>query len=193
MPAPARPSNRGPAAAAENRAAILAAARTLFTDAGYRVPLRTIAKHAGVGQGVLYRHFSDRLTLADAVFAENFDAFERLVDTVPGPECFGVLWRRMVVATLESGAFIDMVIDARTRRPGSQPEQRLRELVAEPLARAQAAGLINPTWTVADVELLLHMIHGVANAQPDQSQAPQAVHRALFLIDPRLVEPDQNS
>lgn len=193
MPAPARPSNRGPAAAAENRAAILAAARTLFAEAGYRVPLSAIAKHAGVGQGVLYRHFSDRLTLADAVFAANFDALEQLAGTIPGPECFGVLWRRMVVATLESGAFIDMVIDARTRPPGSQLEQRLRELVAEPLARAQAAELIDSTWTVEDVELLLHMVHGVAIAQPDRDRVPQAVDHALSLIDPRLVGSHETS
>lgn len=188
MPASARPSNRGPAAAAENRAAILAAARTLFAEAGYRVPLSAIAKRAGVGQGVFYRHFGDRLTLADAVFAENFDRFEQFVATVPGPECFGALWRRLVAATLESGAFIDMVIDARTRRPGSQPEQRLRELVAEPLARAQAAGLVDPGWTVDDVELLLHMVHGVAIAQPDRRRVPGAVQRALSLIDPRLAD-----
>ena len=76
MPAHHRRINRGPAAAAENRRAVLAAARELFAERGYEVPMQAIAKRAGVGQGVLYRHFPKRLDLALAVFEENFVRLE---------------------------------------------------------------------------------------------------------------------
>ncbi|WP_372341793.1 TetR family transcriptional regulator [Nocardia sp. CC213A] len=43
--------NKGPGAAAGNRAAIVAAARILFAESGFDVPMSAIARAAGVGQG----------------------------------------------------------------------------------------------------------------------------------------------
>ena len=87
MPAHHRRINRGPAAAAENRHAVLAAARELFAERGYEVPMQAIAKRAGVGQGVLYRHFPKRLDLALAVFEENFVRLETAgAEVGPGHE-----------------------------------------------------------------------------------------------------------
>lgn len=187
MHTPNRSRNRGPAAAAENRAAIIAAARRLFAEEGYRVPLSAIGKAAGVGQGVLYRHFRNRLALAFAVFGENYAELERVIADTPGPECFWAAWRLVVRNTVESSAIVEMVIDARTQFPESLGAQRLERLLAEPLARAQRAGLADPSWSPHDVLLLQHMTYGVVLAQG--ANAPEAVHRALALIDPRLVAP----
>jgi AcrR family transcriptional regulator len=188
MPAALRPRNRGPAAAAENRAAILAAARQLFAEQGYRVPLSAIAREASVGQGVLYRHFPDRLALAVAVFEDNFAELEQLAASTSGPECFPLLWRRLVAYTVDSSAFVEMVIDARTQLPADASEDRLLALMAEPLARAQDAGLADPDWTPQDILLLEQMVYGVAIAQPDPALVTDAVRRALALIDPRLAD-----
>lgn len=187
MPAPNASRNRGPAAAPENRAAIIAAARQLFADQGLQVPLSAIAKAAGVGQAVMYRHFPDRLDLAYAVFADNYTELERLATQNAGPDAFHEVWRRIVTYTCESVGFVEMVIEARRELPESVNESRLVALVAEPLARAQAAGLVEPSWTAHDVLLLQHMVYGVVVAQPDLRQAGAAVDRALALIDPRLV------
>ncbi len=184
MPAANTPRNRGPAAAAANRAAILAAARRLFADHGYRVPLNAIAKEAGVGQAVLYRHFPRRLDLAYTVFADNFAELEALAAATPGPETFLVLWRSIVDDLMESTAFIEMVLDARDDLPARIDAARLERLMADPLARAQAAGLVDPDWTTTDVLLLLHMTHGVVIAQPEHPR--DAVRRAISLVDPRL-------
>lgn len=186
MPAPPRPRNRGPAAAAANRAAILSAARTVFSEQGYRAPLNAIAKAAGVGQGVLYRHFPDRFALANAVFEDNFADLEWLAASIPGPECFAAVWRQLVAYTVASSAIVEMVIDARTQLPADVNEERLVALVADPLARAQAAGRADPAWTPSDILLFEHMIHGVVMAQLDPAAAMDAVRRALALIDPRL-------
>lgn len=188
MPASTKPRNRGPAAAAENRAAILVAARQVFAEQGYHAPLNAIAKAAGVGQGVLYRHFADRLALATAVFEDNFAELEAIAATTPGPECFGELWRRVVEYTVASSAFVELVIDARAQLPDDVSGQRLTTLVAAPLARAQAAGLADPRWTPGDILLFVHMIHGVTIAQFDAVTTMDAVHRALALIDPRLAQ-----
>ncbi|HQV92079.1 MAG TPA: helix-turn-helix domain-containing protein, partial [Phycicoccus sp.] len=78
MPSAPLPHNRGPAAGPANRAALIAAARQLMAEQGVQVPLSRIAQEAGVGQGVLYRHFPTRLSLALAVFEDNFTELEGL-------------------------------------------------------------------------------------------------------------------
>lgn len=186
MPVDQRPSNRGPAAAAENRKAVLSAARRLFAEHGYRVPLNAIAREAGVGQGVLYRHFPSRPELAYAVFADNFADLERLADADRGPECFGRLWRRLVAFTIESTAFVDLVIADHTDLPTDVDSPRLERLFAAPLARAQQAGKADPAWGTSDILLALQMVYGVIVAQPDRQHPLAAVRRALELVDVRL-------
>ncbi|HEU0181064.1 MAG TPA: helix-turn-helix domain-containing protein, partial [Agromyces mariniharenae] len=68
-----RKPNRGPSAGPANRRALIAAARDVFATEGLQAPFSAVAKKAGVGQGSLYRHFPDRLSLAVAVFDENLD------------------------------------------------------------------------------------------------------------------------
>ncbi len=186
MPAAPRPHNAGPSAAPKNRAAILSAARTLFAQQGYHVPLNAIARAAGVGQGVLYRHFPHRIDLALAVFDDNFAELEAIAAAQSGQDCFGVLWRRLVTFTVESTAFIDMVIQTHPELPETLGEDRLARIIAEPLARAQGAGLADPSWQVSDVLLFIHMVHGVVIGQAAPDDAAPAVQRALELIDPRL-------
>src|SRR3954447_20413240 len=117
MATPAGRVNRGPAAAIDNRRAILQGARRVMAERGYHVPLSAIARDAGVGQGVLYRHFSTRLDLAFAVFEENFRELEALAGE-PGPDAFGRLWDRVVDLTVDSAAFVEMVVDARRTEHG---------------------------------------------------------------------------
>lgn len=185
MPRTVRASNRGPAAAAENRQAILAAARDLLAEHGYRVPLSAIAKRAGVGQGVLYRHFPTRLDLAYAVFDDNFRELEQLA-AAPGEDRFGEIWRRLIALTVESTAFIEMVVVARDEIPDELGSQRLENLLAEPLAIARASGQVSPTWTTEDIVLILTMIYGAASSASDRDQAAANAQRALELLNTGL-------
>ncbi|MFJ4831970.1 TetR family transcriptional regulator [Streptomyces sp. NPDC088747] len=76
-PVERRPANQGPKAAARNRAALVVAAREVFAEHGLGAPLSAIARRAGVGQGVLYRHFPDRTAMASAVLEENVRQVEQ--------------------------------------------------------------------------------------------------------------------
>jgi AcrR family transcriptional regulator len=77
LPVERRPANEGPKAAARNRAALIAAAREIYAESGLKAPLSAIARRAGVGQGVLYRHFPDRAAVAIAVLEENVRQIEQ--------------------------------------------------------------------------------------------------------------------
>ncbi|WP_030544147.1 TetR/AcrR family transcriptional regulator [Streptomyces albus] len=77
IPAERRPANEGRKAAARNRAALIAAARDICAEQGLEAPLSAIARRAGVGQGVLYRHFPDRAAVVTAVLEENVRQIEQ--------------------------------------------------------------------------------------------------------------------
>ena len=59
--------------ALRNREALVAVARAAFTRSGQAVPLEDIARDAGVGIGTLYRHFSTREALVEAVYAAELE------------------------------------------------------------------------------------------------------------------------
>jgi AcrR family transcriptional regulator len=173
--------NRGPAAADDNRRAILGAARRLFAERGYHVPLYAIAKAADVGQGVLYRHFPTRLDLAFAVFEQNFAELEAM-GADENPAGFLRLRSRLLDLIVESSAFIEMVTDARRQLPAYDGNQRLLVLVRASLSRAQSAGLAERDLTAEDVLIALRMAFGIVVTTPDPADARAAVDRALRLV-----------
>ncbi len=102
-----RPTNEGPKAAARNRAALVAAAREIYAESGLDAPLSAIARRAGVGQGVLYRHFPDRAAVATAVLDENVGQIEQAAQArgTDIAQVLGVLtWHQT-----ESAAFIALL------------------------------------------------------------------------------------
>ncbi|GKL70936.1 TPA: TetR/AcrR family transcriptional regulator [Klebsiella variicola] len=65
-----------------NHEQLLKTASTLFREKGVMVPMKDIAREAGIGVGTLYRHFPHRADLIAAVFRNEVDecamAAERL-------------------------------------------------------------------------------------------------------------------
>ncbi|WP_228639514.1 TetR/AcrR family transcriptional regulator [Microtetraspora sp. AC03309] len=178
MPATRRP-NRGPSAAAENRAALIAAAREVFADAGYDAPLSLVARRAGVGQGSLYRHFPDRVSLALAVFEDSVNDLEALA-AEPGTTLTDLL-ALITEQTIASTAFIDMVsmapIDPRIR----DVHARVETLLVAPLSRAQRAGGIRSDLTSGDLLLAVGMLAGILARTPAPARRRTA-ERAWGLI-----------
>ncbi|MFH9296476.1 TetR/AcrR family transcriptional regulator [Streptomyces sp. NPDC017520] len=102
-----RPANDGPKAAARNRAALVIAAREVFAEQGLEAPLSAIARRAGVGQGVLYRHFPDRSAAVAAVLEENVRQVEEAAadEDATFDAVLGVLTWHLA----ESAAFIGLL------------------------------------------------------------------------------------
>jgi AcrR family transcriptional regulator len=59
-----------------NRRRVIAAAREVFRDRGISATLNDVAHHAGVGVGTVYRRFSDKEELVDALFDDMVDTVE---------------------------------------------------------------------------------------------------------------------
>lgn len=160
-------ANRGPAAAAENRAALLCSARRLFAERGISVPMSAVAGDAGVGQGVLYRHFPTRMDLAMAVFDENVDAVERLAEDADDRAVFEVVWADLLRRTIEDAAFVETSVASRQRDRLKAADSRIGRLLSQVLRAARDQGRVEPGVTATDLMRLLRACYGLAVTADD--------------------------
>jgi AcrR family transcriptional regulator len=171
--------NRGPSAAAENRAALIAAAREVFAGGGFDAPLSLIARRAGVGQGSLYRHFPDRASIALAVFEDNIADLETLA-AEPESTLDDVL--SLVIRQLVASIALVEMIDPVTADPRLVGlNERMKKLFAGKLDAARSTGGIRQDVTTEDLLLALAMLAALL-ARTDVSSRPEVALRAWALL-----------
>lgn len=177
---PAAPrKNRGPAAAAENRQALIAAAREVYAEDGLNAPFSAVAKRAGVGQGSLYRHFPDRTALAVAVFEDNVRDLEEY--TAPEDRTVDDLLDRVVDQAVASTALIELITADLTDPRTARLAERFTALVATLVERDRASGRIGDHIDVTDVALASSMLATeLARAEP--AMRPEIARRVLALF-----------
>jgi AcrR family transcriptional regulator len=172
-------ANRGPAAAAENRRALIAAAREVYADGGLAAPFSAVAKRAGVGQGSLYRHFPDRTALAVAVFEENVGDLEEY--TSSPDRTIDDLLDRVVEQAVESTALIELITadlnDSRVR-PLSD---RFAAVVNSLVERDRAEGRISDHIDAEDVMMAVRML-STELARTEAPARPAVAERARRLF-----------
>ena len=162
--------------ARRNRERLVASARELFASRGVDVPVEEITHHAGLGMGTLYRHFSTKEELIDAVLEDAFaeivelaeraakkdDAWTGFASFLEGSLALHAQNRgvRDILATREHGARRAKAMRARIR-------PRLRGLVE----RAQAQGTLRADFTPEDLPMLFwtagRVIETTADVAPD--------------------------
>ena len=159
-------TNRGPSAGPENRAALIAAARAVFDEQGVSAPLSAVARRAGVGQGSLYRHFPDRVSLATAAFEQNMEQIEALAASPSAT--LRDLCELVTQQTEGVAAFIALVFEEHADARVAVFEQRLRALLASKWdARA---GLLGPSATLDDLMLAMGMVASVVMQSPHEAR-----------------------
>ena len=161
-------ANRGPAAAEENRRALIAAARELFAEKGFAVPFSAVARRAGVGQASLYRHFPDKVALGVAVFAEN------LADLEKHPLDLHGFLEEIAGQARVSASLLEALIAARTPR-AHELAGRLRALIEGILEREG----LDPSVTADDVQAAVSMVAFHTAATP----TPDAAERAIAIVE----------
>ena len=157
-PTPRRaPRARAPRVdALRNRERIVAAARDLFTEVGWQVPIDEVARRAGIGNATVYRHFPDRdalvLAVVRSVLKRTADRAESALAL--GEDPFDALSRFVLAAADERIGAMCMMLDG-AYDPGDPDvkalEARLNELVETMLARARRAGMLRPDVDLADI------------------------------------------
>ena len=171
--------NRGPAAAADNRRALIAAAREVYAEGGLAAPFSAVAKRAGVGQGSLYRHFPDRTALAVAVFEDNVRDLEEY--TAAPDRTIEDLLDRVVDQAVVSTAFIQLVTADLTDPRVAVLGERFYGVVELLVARDHAAGRIGDHVEIEDVTMATGML-ATELARTDAAARPAASARARRLF-----------
>ena len=175
-------SNRGPAAAAANRAALIRAAADVFSEQGLTAPLSAIAKRAGVSQAVLYRHFRTRGELAFAAFERNLDDLEAIV--ARGGTLADVL-REVGAQVVEVVALIELTASMPADPHIAQFEQRMRAIVDATIARGRATATVPDWYTSDDVLLVIRMLAGALGGIP-RAHRDSVMERSLRMLGIRL-------
>ncbi len=153
-------ANRGPKAAAANRRALVRAAREVFAENGFDAPLNSIARAAGVGPGVLYRHFPTRESMILAVFDDNVVAIEEVANR-PGTTAVDLL-DFIVDQIAVSAGFIATIDPTGFDDPRLfEVSRRLVDLIGAKLAATDLRGSLRPELTAEDVVTALAMLAAV--------------------------------
>jgi AcrR family transcriptional regulator len=171
--------------AQRNRDRIVASARILFARDGVEATVEEITRHAGVGMGTLYRHFSTKEELVDAVLE---DAFAELVGTAEQAVAEEDAWAgfkvflEQAVALHAANRGLKDVVATREhgRKRAGAMRARLRPLLRRLIERAQAQGTLRPDFTPEDIPLLFWTSGRVIEATA--TVAPEFWRRHLGLL-----------
>ena len=161
--------------ARRNRARLVASARALFASAGVDVPVEEITRHAGVGMGTLYRHFTTKEELIDAVledaFAELVGAAEQATSDEDAWAGFTSFLERALALHAANRGLKDVLA---TREHGARSEAmraRVRPLLRRLIKRAQAQGTLRGDFRAEDLPLVFwtadRVIEATAAVAPD--------------------------
>ncbi|MCS5719364.1 TetR/AcrR family transcriptional regulator [Herbiconiux sp. CPCC 205763] len=171
--------------AALNRERILLAARESFAENGIDASLEQIAKSGGVAIGTLYRHFPQRIDLILAAFDDKFALFMQTADlalTADDPWLgLSQFLETLCAMQADDRGFNDFVS---MRFPANRETEvlhdRVCDVMARILTRAQDAGLVRPELTIGDLIAVTW-----ANARIIEATtgiAPRAWRRQLLLM-----------
>jgi AcrR family transcriptional regulator len=169
---------------------VLAAARDAFAEGGESTALEEIARRAGVGIGTLYRHFPNRQALVEALYLDEVEEVCRSAALVDGADPWEALdgWAQRFIAYVATKRAL-----AHELLNYLDPEAPLFKMCraslfesGEPLLeRAQAAGVVRPDVTIAEVIQMMIGIAKIPAADPSQVQ-----HILRIALDGLRYRPD---
>ena len=166
------PQRNQRADARANHGKLVAAARTLFAEKGTSAPLEEVAERAGLGIGTLYRHFSTRQALLEAVYVDEVEAMARAaaeLEELPPWDAlsqwlhqyvgFAATKRALNEALMETDPNSNVLLTCRTAILGAGTSL---------VERAQRSGVVRNDTTFTDVVRMVGAIAMVPTEDPEQ-------------------------
>jgi AcrR family transcriptional regulator len=157
--------------ARDNRERILDAARAVFATEGLDVPMREIARRAGVGPATLYRHFPTKEVLATAAFTDQMRACQTIADdglAEPDPwRGFCLVIERLCELHARDRGFTAAFMSAFPHAMDfAAGRQHALTSLAELAARAKRTGRLRPDFVLEDLILVLMANSGIHAGSP---------------------------
>jgi AcrR family transcriptional regulator len=172
--------------ALDNRDRILETARALFAAEGLDVPMREIARRAGVGPATLYRRFPTKELLATEAFSDELRACHAIVDdglADPDPwHGFCLVIERLCERHADNRAFAASFISTFPNAIDLAADRRsaLRSL-AGLARRAKATGHLRDDFVLDDLILVLMANRGIHASSPAARLAASRRFAALAI------------
>ncbi|GAA2228448.1 TetR/AcrR family transcriptional regulator [Promicromonospora sukumoe] len=170
--------------ARDNRERILQVARTTFAEQGIDVPMRELARRAGVGPATLYRRFPTKEALVTEAFGEQMATCaaivdEGLADPDPWHGLRTVIERVCVMHALDRGftaAFVTAFPDA---VDFAQERTRALRSLAELIQRAKDGGGLRRDVGLDDLIMVIMANSGIRASSPKAAVAASRRFAAL--------------
>ncbi|RII20901.1 HTH-type transcriptional repressor KstR [Streptomyces sp. YIM 130001] len=151
--------------ALDNRDRILEAARALFSSGGLDVPMREIARRAGVGPATLYRRFPTKQDLIAEAFAEQLVACRTIVDegcADPDPwRGFCLVIERICELHARDRGFTEAFLATHPDAADVTGREYTLEAFAGLARRAKEAGRLRPDFVLDDLILVVMANRGI--------------------------------
>ncbi|MEV6981383.1 helix-turn-helix domain-containing protein [Sphaerisporangium sp. NPDC051017] len=172
--------------ARDNRELILDAARAVFAAEGLNVPMREIARRAGVGPATLYRRFPTKETLVTEALAGQMRACRAIVDEgLADPDAwhgFCLVIERICELHAHDRGFTAAFMSA---FPNAMDFAANREYALRSMARlarrAMDAGRLRPDFVLDDLVLMIMANGGIRAASPAAAVAASRRFAALAI------------
>lgn len=166
--------------AARNRQRLITAACEVFARRGLDVPMEELARHAGVGVGTLYRHFSTRADLIAGAFEAKMRAYadaveHALTDADPWSGFCGFVWQICEMQATDRGFAHVLTMTFPNATQFAAEHKRAFDATVELIRRAQGTGTLRDEFVPQDLVILLMANAGVVAATADA--APEAWRR----------------
>jgi AcrR family transcriptional regulator len=162
--------------ARRNYERLVDAARKVFADQGGGASMESLAKHAGVGVGTLYRHFPKRIDLVEAVYRDDVDVLVGSAErglTELDPWAALEAWLYAYVDYGRSKrTFLNELREAFEKNPDlkSVSRDRVGDACNRVLTRAQRAGLARSDIDGEDLMQLISPMCMNSTLSAEQSQ-----------------------
>jgi AcrR family transcriptional regulator len=156
--------------ARRNRERVLVAARDVFAESGFAVPLDEIAARAGVGPGTVYRHFPTKEALFEAVALARVEDLASAAREGAEADDAGAAFDGFLARLADEAVLKADLPDALAGSGSDAVAAAVRDMhhaLDRLLRRAQEAGAVRPDVRVGDViallKGLLHSLRGGAD------------------------------
>lgn len=172
--------------ARDNRERILEAARSLFSAEGLDVPMREVARRAGVGPATLYRRFPAKQDLVAAAFADQLRACRLIVDegcADPDPwhGFCQVIERICALHALDRGFTEAFTAAFPAETEIAAGRSYTLRAVAELAVRAKESGRLRPDFVMDDLILVIMANKGIRTTSPTTQLAASRRFAALAI------------
>lgn len=141
--------------AARNRARVLDAAETVFTELGPGASTEEVARRAGVAIGTVFRHFPTKNDLLAAIMKRLLARLAETAGRLGGPDGLFTFFTGLVTEAAAKRAVVELLARGGVEIRLPETVRILESAVGDLLGQAQAAGTVSPGVRLPEVMALL--------------------------------------